>query len=854
MIRAPFRSGIPGATRGARPALITRVLSGLGLMAAVALMAAGAHAATGSYATTGTGTYAQSLWWLDFSTYSDTTAQSASGQTITFTLPNNAGTLTTTVKRTGSGTLITLPEPSWAGGGAIGHGAYNGITGSPNFYWNGQTGIGTVQLSALSVKDAAGNARSFAVFAADGENTNNGESIVYATSGVWQLLDMVNYFAGYNGGTPVLTGVGSASVTESAPTSNDNTENASIVLGSQSPTQVSAALNGNEAVLFAVALPTVKWNLNVTARAGSADQFNLAVGYTNPASSLKTAATTGTGLTASTAAVSAIAANSVTMSVSMATGSSSPLSYYTSSVSCTNSGPGPSAFGGTTTVLPTGAGTSFAVTPQTGDAITCTLTLTPVGITVTGTVYADSNHNADLDTSETGTGISGLYVKLAPSSSGVCQSPASSAVAVTAASGAYTLSNVTPGSYCLIMSNNTTLTSITPYLPPGWIGTEGGGVARQLTTSASPAPVQNFGLYNGSQLNVVVFSDTGSGGGTANDGVQNGGESGMANLAVTATVGGTVVTSTTSNSTGSAVLWLPATTSGTVTLGTTLPAGFLATGGSAGTTTGTYSRPAVTFTFASGNAYTGITFGVIPPGSFTSNGTQTTQPGAVVIYPHTFIAGSAGQVTFTTTAVSGPHIGGWTEVLYVDAGCTGQLANSDVAITAAVTVTAGQRVCILQKETAPSGAPPNAQNTVTVNAGMTFSGAAAPAIQNLNDVDTTLVAAGAVSFTKQVQNVTLAGAYSTGNTAAPGNTLQYQLTVVNQGSAPLTALMVNDATPGFTTFLSAACPTALPTGMSACTLNTVPATGAQGALQWKFTGSLQPAAQVVVTYQVLVSQ
>src|SRR5205823_12926229 len=89
-----------------------------------------------------------------------------------------------------------------------------------------------------------------------------------------------------------------------------------------------------------------------------------------------------------------------------------------------NSGPGASAWGGTNTVLPGGAGTSFTLTPQTGDNITCTLTLTPPPQTITGTVYNDANHNGALDAGESGTGISGLYVKLASDSGGTCQSPA----------------------------------------------------------------------------------------------------------------------------------------------------------------------------------------------------------------------------------------------------------------------------------------------------------------------------------------------------------------------------------------------------------------------------------------------
>jgi hypothetical protein len=54
----------------------------------------------------------------------------------------------------------------------------------------------------------------------------------------------------------------------------------------------------------------------------------------------------------------------------------------------------------------------------------------------------------------------------------------------------------------------------------------------------------------------------------------------------------------------------------------------------------------------------------------------------------------------------------------------------------------------------------------------------------------------------------------------------------------LATLMIYDATPAFTTFVSAACPATLPAGIITCSVTTQPAVGASGALQWTFTGAL----------------
>ena len=95
----------------------------------------------------------------------------------------------------------------------------------------------------------------------------------------------------------------------------------------------------------------------------------------------------------------------------------------------------------------------------------------------------------------------------------------------------------------------------------------------------------------------------------------------------------------------------------------------------------------------------------------------------------------------------------------------------------------------------------------------------------------------------------------TSNSALPGHLLQYQLTIANQGSSGLAAVVVNDATPAYTTFVSAACPpvASLPPGLTACGVSVQPSAGGQGGLQWTFTGTMAAGSQTAVTYQVQVA-
>jgi uncharacterized repeat protein (TIGR01451 family) len=803
----------------------------------------------GSYAATGTGTFAQSLWWLDFTGYN--TGSVLSPQALSFTLPSGAGTLSLSAQVTAGMALVG--EPAWSGGGAFGHGAYNGIAGTPLFYWLSQSGTGTTALTNMSLKDASGNARTFVFYAADGENTDPPETITYASSAAWKLIDTVNYYALFNGNVPSVTGNGTATAVESGVTAADGNYNASLVFATANPTHVSTSYSGNEATLFAISLPPVTFNVVINGRVSASDQFTAALGYTSPATSLKSVTSSGAVSSITTGTIAVIGTNSITLSAAMAAGSFSPLTTYSGTMACTNSGPGAAAYGGTNTVLPSGTGTSFAVTPQTGDAITCTLTLNPPPQTVAGTVYADVNHNSALDGTETGTGLAGLYVKIAPYSGGACQSPASAAAAVASATGTYSLTGISAGSYCLILDGNNTLTDLAPTRPTGWIGTQNASGIIQLTTvpSGLPSP-QNFGLYNGSSVSGTVFADSGVGSGTANNGVQDGTEPGIASVLVQGT--GATTTANRTPSAGTYSLWIPATATGAFTVTPLAPSGYLATGGSAGSSGGSYTRPSVTLTPVAGNTYSGVNFGLVPGNDLTPNGAQQAQPGQAVTYAHAFIAGSAGQVTFSLASSSTPATPAWSQTLYLDSNCNGVINSSETVITGALSVTAGQKVCLVVKVQVPAGASSGAQSALTLSAAFTYSNAA-PALAattTANDV-TTVGTAGTLMLMKLVSDVTLGGSAATSVNANPGDTLQYSLTATNNGSGSLATLVISDATPSFTTYLSASCPGTLPAGITGCSVSTQPPAGGSGAVQFTFSGSLAPGAALAVTYNVKVA-
>ena len=240
--------------------------------------------------------------------------------------------------------------------------------------------------------------------------------------------------------------------------------------------------------------------------------------------------------------------------------------------------------------------------------------------------------------------------------------------------------------------------------------------------------------------------------------------------------------------------------------------------------------------------------------AFQPDGAQTALPGTTVFYLHTFNASLAGTVAFSTSNVPTPAIAGWSNVIYRDSNCNGVLDGAEGAapLTGSISVNPGDAVCIVIKEFVPAGAPYSANNVITVTA--TFTPASGP-VANYTRTDTTTVGSpggAGLTLNKTVRNVTTSGSAGTANAAKSGETLEYTVTYSNNSAGPLATIMVHDATPAFTAFVSASCGAPLPANVTACNVTTQPAGGAAGGIAWTLSGSLASTQSGTVTFRVTV--
>ncbi len=390
---------------------------------------------------------------------------------------------------------------------------------------------------------------------------------------------------------------------------------------------------------------------------------------------------------------------------------------------------------------------------------------------------------------------------------------------------------------------------------------------------------------SGSTLKTVsgrVFVDNGvGGGGVANDGKINGAETGRSGAALSLTncgSGGTTIYAYTSSSgDGRYSLKVPPTvTNGPMCIAQTLIDDYRVTQGGLDASGADASGVTLDTTAAQRNRwrfnYAGadvqnLHIGNVPSSRLLVDGTRVGIAGSTVDFPHRLIAGTAGTLAFGVSDAS-PAASGWSEVLYRDFNCNAQLDAGEPLLGGSPTVAANENVCVIVRQFVPAGLYEGATRQFQLQATLNWANAASRS-ETLTNRDHTQVSGQALRLYKEVRNVTAdersgtgRESWTTSNSAKPGETLEYRTTFTNLAPEPITKLEIYDATPNYTTLVSAECPAplSLPAGLtceplsSAASPPTKPIDGGTGPLRWRFNGPLPGGTSGAVKYRVKVNE
>ena len=467
---------------------------------------------------------------------------------------------------------------------------------------------------------------------------------------------------------------------------------------------------------------------------------------------------------------------------------------------------------------------------------------------VDGAVYRDANANGHRDAEEGGIGAA-LWVKLTPRAGGQCRAPAVDVAPADAASGRYHFSATPAGEYCLIASDNPDPADIAPSTP-GWSPLTPADGRLPISISNADLRDRDLGLYRGLILKGRVFRDTGTPGvssdKTANNGIADGAEAGLSGAGVRVQAGGRTYSSATTDAEGAYTLFVPVpqdggpaagepievaqtNLQGHASTGASVQGKAIAGSASVGGTQYTYDRDADILRFAPGararGVLDGLDFGDVPDSRLSHDGNLDGTPGAALTFPHVFTAGSRGSLRLSSSAASSPPAQNWSDALYQDANCNGQIdADTDALIDPkqAFELDAGQNLCLVHKQFIPTDAATGHRNIVTLRAELAYANAAPTLSAVYTREDRTTVAqSGALELVKEVRHTgpncaplpSPQGDWSSNNQARPGDWLQYRITYRNKNIDPLRNLVITDATPAFTRYVSATCGTSTPDGL-----------------------------------------
>ena len=237
------------------------------------------------------------------------------------------------------------------------------------------------------------------------------------------------------------------------------------------------------------------------------------------------------------------------------------------------------------------------------------------------------------------------------------------------------------------------------------------------------------------------------------------------------------------------------------------------------------------------------------------NNTGQVFQGSAITYQHTL--SNTGNTPLNNVALTTTNtLPGFTSVVYPDTNNNGILDPAEAAtpLTTVPLLAPGQSIPIFVRVFAPAGAANGAVNVTNITG--------TDGVSTDSATDTTTVVSGDLKVDK-FQSVNGGAFTQARQTALPGSTVRYRIVVTNTGSAPVTNVVVNDATPTFTTYSNGDGTNTI-TGVGGFSVDggaftaaagangATPANGVAGSLTFNI-GTLNPGQVATITFGVTIN-
>ena len=284
---------------------------------------------------------------------------------------------------------------------------------------------------------------------------------------------------------------------------------------------------------------------------------------------------------------------------------------------------------------------------------------------------------------------------------------------------------------------------------------------------------------------------------------------------------------------------------------------FIPTTARGGDSTDLYFRAASPTTGATDDIFDRLTVTTARSISVKDNNSGQVAPGGSVTYLHTVT--NTGNITETNIAVSrSGDANGFSSVAYLDANNNGVLDANEQQnpITSIASLAPGASVGVFVKVFGPSSSTQiGGVNTTTLTASLdgdlATAGYQAGGPSGSAQDSTTLVL-GDVKLDK-LQSIDGTNFVRSNLNAPPGSTIYYRIIVTNTGTADVTSVVVNDATPAYTTALTT--PAATYTDGTGATVTVGPSDQPNNGNPGNYVfniGTLQPGRSSTINFAVKV--